>query len=390
MVAMSMAKSSKTWATCFVLAWLAAGALEARAADRQGGPLIETGVYDRVRELLLYQNDRNPTVQSLVVVGRYHGQYAAVDADQGSADEWENRRIFLGLEAQLYHRLTVHAQIRTSEDLHPFYDGFYQLFAQWSPTKAQSWTAGRLDFLYNGLERSTSSNRIVTIERSQLADQTMPGEVVGAVFENRGTVLSYRLGILSGTIDDEFSDFSGGAGVVADVDRKLPLGYESGELHLDYLWNDGNSANNALPPYDHHLSLWHQGRAGPWEVGNDVTWAHGLDGRPSVFGLTVIPTRTFAGNLLRKGDALQAVLRYQFSVSDGHNGLALQNRYEQHVVSGGAGDHYMALYAGINYRIIADRLKLMTGVERSSMKDAAHDGGQFDGWTYFTGVRVFF
>ena len=29
-----------------------------------------------------------------------------------------------------------------------------------------------------------------------------------------------------------------------------------GSLHLDYLYNNGNSANNALEPYDHILSLW--------------------------------------------------------------------------------------------------------------------------------------
>jgi phosphate-selective porin OprO/OprP len=84
------------------------------------------------------------------------------------------------------------------------------------------------------------------------------------------------------------------------------------------------------------------------------------------------------------------VLRYQFSISDGDNGLQLQPRYEQKVVPDGFGNQYQAIYAGVDYLIYGDRLKLMTGAEYSVMHDAANDGGAFDGWTYFAGVRVHF
>lgn len=77
------------------------------------------------------------------------------------------------------------------------------------------------------------------------------------------------------------------------------------------------------------FSLWHQGKAGPFGLGVDVTWGHGLDAHPAVFELTVLPASVFAKNVVRKGDALQAVLRCQFAVSDGDNGLQLQQRYEQ-------------------------------------------------------------
>ncbi len=46
--------------------------------------------------------------------------------------------------------------------------------------------------------------------------------------------------------------------------------------------------------------------------------------------------------------------------------------------------------AGINYLLFGDRLKLMTGAEYSVMHDSAHDGGEFDGWTYLVGARVHF
>jgi phosphate-selective porin OprO/OprP len=168
------------------------------------------------------------------------------------------------------------------------------------------------------------------------------------------------------------------------------LFYKTGSLHLDYLFNNGNASNNALEPYDHVLSVWHQGQVGPFGLGVDLTWGHGLDARSAVFGATVLASYVFAKNLIRKGDALQAVMRYQFAVSDDDNGLQLPQRYEQEVVPGGFGDRHQGFYCGINYLIFGDRLKLMTGAEYSAMHDSANDGGEFDGWTYLAGVRVFF
>ena len=122
----------------------------------------------------------------------------------------------------------------------------------------------------------------------------------------------------------------------------------------------------------------------------DLTWGHGLETRPAVFGVTLLPTYVFARNVIRKGDALQAVLRYQFAVSDEDNGLQLQSRYEQEVVPGWLRERYHAVYAGINYLIFGDRFKLMTGAEYSVMKDSALGHDSFNGWTFFSGVRVYF
>jgi hypothetical protein len=32
----------------------------------------------------------------------------------------------------------------------------------------------------------------------------------------------------------------------------------------------------------------------------------------------------------------------------------------------------------------------MTGIEYSTMHDAADDGGEFNGWTWFGGLRLYF
>jgi hypothetical protein len=136
--------------------------------------------------------------------------------------------------------------------------------------------------------------------------------------------------------------------------------------------------------------LWHQGRIGPFGLGVDLTAGHGLDGRKSVFGVVLLPTWVLKENLLRTGDSLVAVLRYQYAVSDGENGLQLQERYEEKVGPGGYGNAYQAIYAGLNYLIYGDRFKLMAGSEYAVMQDTADDGGSYRGWTHQAGVRVYF
>jgi phosphate-selective porin OprO and OprP len=375
--------------------WLLVVALPAVAQDIEPTTfwkrIQEKGLYQRLWEASrLYEDEENPVIQAFSIVGRYNGQYWSVNADQGNADGWENRRIYAGAEAVLFHNFTVQTQIKINEGFDPFYEGLFQSFVKWSPGEAFSLSAGRMDFSFAGLERTVSSTKIPTFERGLLANQLLPGEVVGAVAQGKSGDFFYRAGAFSGSIEQEYTSFAGGCGAVAGVGYELPLFYANGSLHLDYVYNNGNPSNNAFEPYDHILSLWHQGQTGPFGLGVDLTFGHGLEARPAVFGVTVLPTYVFARNVVRKGDALQAVLRYQFSVSDGDNGLQLQSRYEQDVVPDGFGDHYQAVYAGINYLIFGDRFKLMNGVEYSEMKDSANDGGRFNGWTFFTGVRVYF
>jgi phosphate-selective porin OprO/OprP len=378
------------WALLLLVAVIPASAAERKPAT-PGNPAPGKDLFDRVWDAArLYDDNENPVIQTFAIIGRYHGQYWSVNADQGSADGWENRRFFLGAEAVLFQDFTVQAQIKISEDFDPVYDGLYQAFVKWSPGEAFSLSAGRLDFLFAGLERTVSSTKIVTFERGQLANQLWPGEVVGAVALGKSGDFSYRAGVFSGSIDQEFTTFAGGVAAVAGVGYELPLFYESGSLHLDYLYNDGNPSNDAFRPYDHSLSLWHQGFLGPFGLGVDLTAAHGIEGHEPVLGLTVLATCVFGKDLIRHGDELEAVLRYQYSVSDGENGLQLQSRYEQKVVPGGLGDAYQAIYAGINYLIYGNRLKLMTGAEYSVMKNSAGGQDSFDGWTYLAGVRVFF
>jgi len=49
------------------------------------------------------------------------------------------------------------------------------------------------------------------------------------------------------------------------------------------------------------------------------------------------------------------------------------------------GNTYTSLYAGINYYLYGNKLKLMNGIEYSKL-----GGGDYEGYTFLTGMRLSF
>jgi phosphate-selective porin OprO/OprP len=61
-----------------------------------------------------------------------------------------------------------------------------------------------------------------------------------------------------------------------------------------------------------------------------------------------------------------------------------------HLTDNGLGENYQSFYLGLNYYINEHKLKLMTGVEYAEMEDDTGDGGDYNGWTVFSGLRFYF
>ena len=362
-------------------------------AQQSGGQT--PGIYNRIWGAAdLYDNADNTVIQSFSLIGRYHGQYWSVHGDDASDSDWENRRMIIGFSSGWYRDFKLQAQmfIGTGDD--PLYNGLYEAFVQWSPTNSDySLSVGRLDYLFTGLERSTSSKRINAIERGLLVNQLMPGEVVGAHLRGKQAGFSWHSGVFSRGIREEFDDFDSGAAAVLGASIDAPLWLEDGSLQLDYLYNPGDSDDgaddNAFKAYRHTVSLWHRGQSGRWGMGTDLTYARALEDGGHVVGLTLEPTLKLLDGVTGNNDPLQLAVRYQYARSNTDNGLKLQKRYEGEVTSG-RGDHYQALYAGLNYFLYDHKFKFMLGGEYARMKDAADDGGEYSGWTWFGAVRLYF
>lgn len=346
----------------------------------------------------LYTNPQNPYIQEFNLVGRYHGQYWWADSEGNSARDWENRRMYVGFNTNLFSTITVEVQVSLNDDFDPVYKGLYDAFIKWQPSESDfSISAGRLDYVYTGMERSTSSKKIKTMERALLVNQVMPGEVIGVYINDTKGKFSYQTGLFSGSIKDEFTDFKGGYGALLGMQYDLSLFYETGSLHLDYLYNNGNVNNNAFKPYENIISLWHEGQKGAIGLGIDLTAATGIDQQSDIFGLTLLPTFDLAHNLFMGNDKLQLSLRYHYATSSDDYGLQFNKRYEQPVTSG-SGDSYNSFYLGLNYYLYQQKLKLMAGIEYFVMdgvgdvedKEFNTPDRNVDGWVGITGIRLYF
>jgi hypothetical protein len=75
-------------------------------------------IFDTVWALpVLYSDKTNPVVQRLALIGRYHGQYYSVDADEfGSDSDWDNRRTRLGIKADLFRIVSFEGQMNIDVD----------------------------------------------------------------------------------------------------------------------------------------------------------------------------------------------------------------------------------------------------------------------------------
>jgi phosphate-selective porin OprO/OprP len=313
-----------------------------------------------------------------------------VNADQGNDTDWENRRMIVGFSSKWFENFTLQAQMHLKSGSGSIYDGLYEAYIKWvDPDSGLSISAGRLDYLFTGYERSKSSKKITTIERGLLVNQVMPAEVIGAHMRGQQGRFSYHAGLFSRSIEEEFDDFDTGAAAVVGAAYDTPLFLENGKLQLDYLYNSRDTEGNAFRPYRHVVSLWHQGEKGRLTMAMDLTYADPLETSGHVIGLTLEPAWRLLDQVFGKNDPLQFTLRYQYANSSEANGLHLQKRYEGKVTEGD-GDRYQALYAGLDYFLYDHKFKLMLGGEYARMKDAADDGGEYRGWSWFGAVRLYF
>ena len=86
------------------------------------------------------------------------------------------------------------------------------------------------------------------------------------------------------------------------------------------------------------------------------------------------------------GLKLQLVTRLQIATSVDPNGLRVPGRYERLAAGDDeSGNTYLSGYLGLNYYIYGNKLKIMNGIEYSQM-----GGGNFDGYTMMTGLRMSF
>lgn len=351
----------------------------------QAEPEKPPSTYDKIWKFAeWYENDSNPVLQRLLFSGRYQHEYAVVDADQGSHDEWNVRRMRLGPRMTLFRRFTLHAEIELNpQEADPLYQRFTDFYLQWSRSSRFVLTLGKHSVPFT-MDGATSSKELLAIDRSNLSNNIwFPQEYIpGVSVSGRRGPWIYRAGVYSaGAANREFGEFNGGVFTlaVAGYDFATALDVKDALLTGNYVYQDPNRNNTFTRQLEHIVSVNFKFETEKWGARTDVSAASGYLGQSDLWALMAMP-------FFNLTDKLQVVGRYTLIDSDDPNGVRL-GTYENRLVSG-RGDLYNELYLGANYFFYGHKLKLQSGVQYADMNDRANDGGTYAGVSWTTGVRV--
>jgi phosphate-selective porin OprO/OprP len=332
----------------------------------------------------LYVNESSRIVQRVLLTGRYHHDFASVDADQGHADEWNVRRLRIGPRITIFRRTTLHAEVELDpQERDPLYMRMTDLYVQWAPTTGFAVTVGKQGVPFT-LDGTSSSRELLTIDRNNLSNnlwftqEYMPG--ISA--SGRLGRWAYRAGAYSsGEANRELGTFNAGTFMLGSVsyDFAESLNAKEGLLSVSYVHQEPHRRNTFTRPLADIASVTFRFERVRWGLRTDISAASGYLGQSALWGVAAMP-------FVNASPKLQFVARYTAVQSDGLNGIQL-GTYENRVVRG-RGDNYREWYLGANYYVYGHRLKVQTGLQQAELADRARDGGEYAGLAWVSGLRV--
>ena len=280
----------------------------------------------------------------------------------------------------------THAEADFDPDEAPVYRRLTDAYIGWAPSEAFEVKLGKQGMGFT-LDGKTSSKELLTIDRNNLSNnlwftnEYLPGLTLGG---NVGE-WSYQTGVFSqGEEDGEFGNYDAGTTWLASVgyDFGSAMSVDKALLALDYVYNEETPAGDlfANRSLEHVVSLNFVYENGPCGFRGDISAGDGYLGQSDVWGLVAMPYYNFS-------DKLQAVFRYTYLDSADADGIRFA-RYESDPLGGNRGDAYHEAYLGLNYFLYGHKLKLQTGLQYVNMNDEPNNGGEFDGFSWTTGLRV--
>lgn len=339
-------------------------------------------IYDRIWSYTeWYKNEDNPIIQNLRFTGRFQLDYAVLDHDD--FDDLHIRRFRLGGKATLFKHFTVHSEVDLQPEEDPVYQRLTDAYIAWEPNDEFELTVGKRGAPFT-LDGSTSSRELLTIDRANLANNLwFPQEYIpGVTVAGRPGKWRYHLGVYTaGSATPEFGRFDGGFFVLATIgyDFAEVIKAKKAVLTFNYVYQEEDENNTFTRPFGDVGSLNFSFDTGKWGFRTDLAGGLGYQGQSDLWGFMLMPYY----NLTPK---FQAVARYTWLRSRDDNGVRFAT-YENQVVAG-RGDEYQEIYLGLNYYFYGHKLKIQTGVQYADMQDRAHDGGEYSGWAWTTGLRL--
>ncbi len=387
--------------------------------------------WDRVwSAFTLYKDDSNPILQEFSLQGRLQVQTIYGKAGDDSfntsdykdagndeavwGDDIEARRNRIGFKSKWFQNWKLEGQINVDNDGqdnsgdNTFYKDIYDLFVTYSHSDAVNISAGKTKVKFTR-EQEISSKEILTIERSLISNTLFPGELTGAWVSGKGIQEHwlYELGIYGSDRVREFSSFDQGFVVLGKIgyDYSAQAGLDTAVASLHYMHNsqpgfadlkDKEYTPSTSPDFTDSIALTNDITSGRFGLTTELLYGFGFEGtedrysskgkygpqtinQSDVIALSIIPSYYIA-------DGLQLVGRLQVAGSSDPDGLRVPSRYERLPAGDDErGNTYTSAYVGINYYLYGHKLKLMNGIEYSTM-----GGGNYDGYTFMSGLRFSF
>lgn len=350
------------------------------AAHSLAAPAKEQTLKERYENLgLVFRDKKNPGLQELWVLGRYHGHIHDADGSHGQNSAYESRRIRLGFQALFFDKLTVHAQSISGSDFEPAYNGFTELWVRWQFTEAVGLTVGQQKHRFTH-ERNVSSRYMGVLERSAFINMMGLDYTPAVTLSGHVDKLDYYTGVFTNAAGTDmwqaFTEHNSGTSFIAAGTYDLGhfLGADTACFYGSYLRSDANANATNLARFEEAISGALILTDGPASLITELTAGFGGQ-RGDAIGLIVQPSYYLT-------DTLEVVGRYQIASANQATGLSSQRRYER-LAGLTNGDAYQALYLGLVHYIAGHRLKLIGGMEYARMN-------QRDTFMVFAGVRMFF
>lgn len=363
-----------------------------------------------------FEDKENPYIQKARVFGRFHYQYAALNADGESATFEEIRRTRLGLDLKFLDYFQFKGNFNVQDgsvnDIGFGGGGFlgYQsldeIYLKLDLKKA--FNLGYFDSADVRVEKikvkispsvKLTSKKIIAIERSAVADgRIRPSNSTGVTFNASKNGTDFAFSVFSDAEDNEFNFWEHGAKPLFFAGTAFDA--FGGRVTLDgvYTLEDEASAElsngeNSSSEVKWGLSAAYETKLGAFDMRYNLYLAennNNVDGNSDREGLiwgAYVQGSTFLT------EKLQAVGRVYYWASTEEEGVRSGSRYAREVdsidsTSGGFGQNHASAYVGLNYYFTGQRNKVMVGLEYESLD--TQDFGRQDTTTLWSAYRIYF
>jgi phosphate-selective porin OprO and OprP len=362
----------------------------------------------------LYKNDDNQILQEFSLQGRLmlqtiYGDYKMAGNDESVwGNDIEARRARFGFKSKWFQQWKFDGLINVDTDAQDnnfedtLYKDLYALYVTYAPSDALNVSIGKTKVAFSR-EQEISSNNILTIERSLVSNLMFPGELSGVWVSGKGLKGGwlYELGVYGNDRQREFTEGDGGNIILGKIgyDYAEKVGYDTAVASIHYMHNtepgyqpttSSSYTTGISPSFTDSIALTNDITQGRFGLTTEILYGFGFDdvavqnganvniSQDNVIALSVIPSYFIA-------EGLQLVGRLQLANGDGRDSIRVSSRYERLENSDSRGNTYASAYLGLNYYMYGHKLKLMNGIERSHL-----GGGEFDGYTFMSGLRFNF